>query len=285
MKYKIAPEYSAEFLETERPQPLTDRKIEQLQQEVLSGNISKDISDQVFTDFKRECTEWIMRSKLNRLEGLSWFERCDIITGCTQAIDTQYMKGPVQIIKGDYRYHERLNPKIEYIQRGGMQPNIPLIAAQPFPSTGDTFPDFFNFVEEAFYKNVPLHIDMAWLTCCKDIRMNVMQVQIKTAFVSLSKGLGLGWNRIGLRWTKDSEPDAITIMNDFNMVNKVPVMIGLHFIRNLPPDHLWTSHGHRYEKICRDFNLTPTKSIYLAMRDGHPVGVSPLIRYLEESNL
>ena len=106
--------------------------------------------------------------------------------------------------------------------------------------------------------------------------------QIKSVGISLSKGLGLGWNRIGLRWTKESKADSITIMNDFQMNNRALAMIGLHFIRNLPVDYLWNKHSERYYKICKDFQLTPTNAIYLALRNGQPVGVSPLIRYLED---
>jgi hypothetical protein len=109
-------------------------------------------------------------------------------------------------------------------------------------------------------------------------------VAIRSVGISLSKGLGLGWNRIGLRWTKTTKTDAITIMNDFHMNNRALVMIGLHFIRNLPSDYLRLTHGERYYKVCRDFNLLPTRSIYLAMRNGQPVGVSPLIRYLENES-
>jgi hypothetical protein len=62
-------------------------------------------------------------------------------------------------------------------------------------------------------------------------------------------------------------------------------MIGLHFLRNLPPDYLWDTHGENYNKVCKDFNLTPTKSIHLALRNGQPVGISPLLRYLENENI
>jgi hypothetical protein len=68
-------------------------------------------------------------------------------------------------------------------------------------------------------------------------------------------------------------------MNDFNMNLRAPAMIGLHFIRNLPADYLWSKYSNIYYKICKDFNLTPTNSIYLALRDAQPVGLSPLIRY------
>jgi hypothetical protein len=70
-------------------------------------------------------------------------------------------------------------------------------------------------------------------------------------------------------------------MNDFNMINKADVLIARHFIKNLESDYLWKTHSDRYYKICQDFNLTPTKSIHLALKGDSPVGVSPLIRYLE----
>jgi hypothetical protein len=285
MRFKIAPTYEDNWLEVERPSPLSDRKIEVLQQDVLSGKLSTDISDQVYADFKAECVDWFRSSKLNKIEGLEFFKRVDIITGCTQSIDTQYMKGPVQILRGDYRYHERLNPNIEYSQHGSLKGGVPLILAQPFPSTGDTTRGFSDLMEEAFYKDVQVHIDGAWMSCSRDIRLNLIYIPIETVSLSLSKGMGLGWNRIGLRFTNNPEPDAITIMNDFKMNNRAPAMIALHFIRNLEPDYLWNTHGERYYKVCSDFNLTPTKSIYLALRDGHPVGVSPLIRYLEENEI
>jgi len=282
MKTKIAPSYSDEWLETDRPQPLVDNLIENLVQDVLAGNLDKDITDNVYSNFKKEMPEWIFSSKLNRLIGLENFNRIDIINGCTQFIDTVYMKGPVQTFEGDYRYHARLNSDIVYCVPGYLQSNLPLIIAMPFPSTGDVHRQMKNILDECLLKEIPVHIDGAWYTTCQDIEFDANHPAICSIGISLSKGLGLGWNRIGLRWTRNSNTDAITIMNDFNMNLRAPAMVGLHFIRNLPIDYLWKTHGDRYYKICNDFNLTPTKSIYIAIRDGqHPVGVSPLIRYLE----
>ena len=80
-----------------------------------------------------------------------------------------------------------------------------------------------------------------------------------------------------------SHPDSISIMNDFHMNNRALSIIGLHFIRNLKPDYLWETHGTKNVKICGDFNLTPTPCIHLALKDNQPVGLSPLIRYLENN--
>lgn len=279
---KIAQSYDEKWLEVDRPQPLSDNKIESLISDVLSGKLDKDISDTVYDNFKQEVERWILSSPFNSLSGLEMFNRKDIINGCTQFIDNLYMQGPVQVITGDYRYHERLG--LAYVKDvGSLVPDIPLIVAMPFPSIGAPHPDMTEILNECKVKNIAVHIDGAWITCCRDVTFDFNHEVIRSVGVSLSKGLGLGWNRIGLRWTNDSVLDSISIMNDFNMNNRALAMIGLHFIRNLPSDYLWFTHGERYYKVCRDFSLLPTKSIYLALRNEQPVGVSPLIRYLENA--
>jgi hypothetical protein len=278
---RIATAYSAEFLEVERPQPLSDKVIEQLIQDVLSGALDKDITNTVYSNFKSEMTSWLFKSKLNTLTGFVNFDRVDIINGCTQFIDNIYMQGPVQVLRGDYRYHERLG--LAYVKDvGSLIPDIPLIIAMPFPSIGAPHQDMREILDECLQKKIAVHIDGAWITCCRDITFDVSHPAISSVGISLSKGLGLGWNRIGLRWIKTTKPDSITIMNDFNMNLRAPAMIGLHFIRNLEPDYLWNTHGERYYKVCKDFDLTPTNAIYLALQNNQPVGVSPLIRYVAE---
>lgn len=281
MKIKIAPEYDQKYLEVDRPSPLSDLRIEKTIQDVLSGDLDKDITDSVYTNFKKETTDWIFNSKLNNVTGFNVFDRVDIINGCTQFIDNLYMQGPVQVIKGDYRYHQRLG--LAYVKDvGSLIPSVPLIIAMPFPSIGAPHRDMEEILDEARNKGIDVHVDGAWYTCCRGIDFDVSHNAIKSVGISLSKGLGLGWNRIGLRWTRQSKPDSVTIMNDFRMNNRALAMIGLHFIRNLPPDYLWNTYGDIYYKVCKDFNLTPTQSIYLALREGSPVGVSPLIRYVAE---
>jgi hypothetical protein len=279
-RIRTAPEYSIDYLEIERPSPLADLKIEQLIQDAITGKLDSDISDTVYTNFKKETTDWLFNSKLNHLTGFDDFIRVDIVNGCTQFIDNLYMQGPVQTIQNDYRYHERLG--LSYIKDvGSLIPDVPLIIAMPFPSNGAIHPAMEEILDEAKNKRIDVHVDGAWLTCCRGINFDLSHPSIKSVAISLSKGLGLGWNRIGLRWTRQTKPDSVTIMNDFNMNLRATAMIGLHFIRNLPPDYLWNKHGDNYYKICKDFNLTPTNSVYLALQDGIPVGVSSLIRYLE----
>lgn len=281
MNIKIAPDYSAKFLQVERPKPLSDKHIESEIQEVLHGNWDHDITDRVYDNFKQECESWIFNSQLNTISGIDTFTRKDIIIGCTQFIDTLYMRGPVQVLRGDYKYHERLG--LAYVKDvGSLITDIPLVIAMPFPRIGAPHDDMDEILYECQSKNIPVHIDGAWISCCKDISFNFDHPAIRSVGISLSKGLGLGWNRIGLRWTKETDQDAITIMNDFNMNCRVLAKIGLHFLQKFPSDYLWQEYGHLNAQVCTDFNLTQTKSIYLALRDGQPVGIAPLIRHLAE---
>jgi len=281
-RYKVAPTYEEKWLEIERPQPLSDVNIEATIQNILDGRLGMDITDNVYTNFKKEVSDWVFNSQLNNITGFDSFNRLDISLGCTQFIDTIYMKGSVQTIKGDYRYHQRLNPDITYSVPGYLVPNKPLIIAMPFPSTGDRHEQMESILNECLDKQIAVHIDGAWISCCRDIEFDVNNDAIRSVGISLSKGLGLGWNRIGLRWTKDTTPDAITLMNDFRMNLRAVSMIGLHFVRNFPSDYLWNTYGDVYYKVCKDFDLTPTKSIHLALRKGQAVGISPLIRYVAE---
>lgn len=282
-RIRIAPTYSEDYFEVDRPSPLTDNKIEQLISDVMTGKLDTDITDSVYTKFKQEMTNWLLASKLNSITGFDKFDRVDIINGCTQFIDNLYMQGPVQTLTGDYRYHQRLGLGFTK-DVGSLIPGVPLIIAMPFPSTGAVHLNIEEILHEATIKGIAVHIDGAWVTCCRDISFDLGHPAIHSVGISLSKGLGLGWNRIGLRWTRQTKPDSVTIMNDFRMNNRALAMIGLHFVRNLPPDYMWTEHGTQYHRVCYDFNLMPTNSIYLALKDGKPVGISPLIRYLENAS-
>jgi hypothetical protein len=279
-RIKQADSYDLKWLEIERPQPLVDNHIESMIQDVLNGKIDKDITDSVYTNFKSEMTAWLLQSKLNRIIGFDNFDRVDIINGCTQFIDSLYMQCQPQVLVNDYRYHDRLGNR--GTRPGLLKENVPLIIAMPFPSTGAVHNQMTEILDEARDKGISVHVDGAWFTCCRGIDFDVSHPSIESVGVSLSKGLGLGWNRVGLRWTKSKNADSVTVMNDFNMNLRAPVMIGLHFLRNLSPDYLWNTYGDIYYKICRDFDLTPTKSIYLALQNNQPVGLSPLIRYVAQ---
>ena len=283
---KIAPEYSEQYLEIDRPQTLSDNRIETLISDILHGRTDKDISDKVYKDFTELAKDHILNNPVNNLIGLESYGRVDICNGCTQFIDTLYMNhGTLQVIQGDYRYHNRLNPELIYSVPGNLIPKKPLVIALPFPSLGSVHPQMKEILDECLDKEIDVHIDGAWLSCSHGINWDFSHLAIRSVAYSLSKGYGLGWNRVALRHSRLAKPDAITIMNDFHMNNRALFLISNHLLRNLPKNYLWDTHGDNYYKVCNDFNLQATQSIHIAMRNNQPVGVAPLLRYMENNGI
>jgi hypothetical protein len=281
-RVRVAPEYNATWLEVERPQPLCDNYLESLFTDTATGfkGIKPDHSLAIHEQFKDKATKFIFGSTLNMLSGINAFPFVGIMAGCTQFIDNLYMQGPVQVLRNDYRYHERLG--LAYVKDvGSLIPDIPLIIAMPFSSIGAPHQDMEEILEECRIKNIHVHIDGAWITCSRDVIFDFSHPVIKSVGISLSKGLGLGWNRIGLRWAKEQINDSISIMNDFHMENRMPIMVANYVLDNVSNDYLWTKYGDLNAKICNDFDLVPSKAIHMAFKqDGTFVGLSPLIRHL-----
>jgi hypothetical protein len=288
--------YDAKYLNYNRVFPLIDSRLQELIIKIqtqpiafLSDHIPVEylpdtISAEKIYEFKIKFQMDIGFKGLNQISNLSMAKRMDICLGCTQYIDTLYMRyGPdgIQVLEREYTYHERLNPNIKYRTIDTLEPGKPLIISQPFYN-GSTHIDMERLLTLCLELNIPVHIDGAWITAGKNINIDFNHPAIASFAASMSKGYGLsGWNRIGVRWTKEDVLDAITVMNDFQQVPVQNVIIGRIFLDTIPPNYLWIHHGVNYNKICKDFNLTPTDSIHLAMDGKNSVGIESLLRYLD----
>ena len=294
--------YDAKYLNYDRVFPLIDKKLQALITRVNNQdmptedhnfldtsmtvmNMREAVTRNLFDQFKQHFQRMLEDQQLNNISGLTTANRIDICLGCTQYIDTLYMRygsDGLQVLEHEYTYHERLNHSIVYKTVETLEPNMPLIISQPF-YYGKTYEQMDQLLNHCADLNIPVHIDGAWIMACKNINVDFNHPAVASFAISMSKGYGLsGWNRIGLRWTKENIVDAITVMNDFVQIPAQNVAVGLFFLKSVQPNHLWKTHAANYDKICRDFNLTPTDSIHLAIKDGYMIGVEALLRYLEQ---
>jgi hypothetical protein len=278
MRDSVDRQYTSDWLQFERPQPMYDSSINKLYDRFYKSNPVHN--NNLFDDFKQEFIRWLDGHTLSRLSGYDKFTELDICVGCTQFIDDIYQRtSQVQILENDYKYHWRLNPQIEYVTADTLDPQRELIIAMPFPYYGDVHPQMQDILDTCEVLGVPVHIDAAWLSCCRDIDFDFDHPAIRTFAVSLSKG-GLGGNRIALRFARERPPGAITIMNDFNMNCQSLAWMGIKFMQELGPEYFWRKYGAQYSQVCEDFDLEPTKAIHLARKNGAPVGVRAVLRAL-----
>ena len=282
-----ATEYTEKWLQQGRPQPMWDKNINRIIRDFHSNGVKNGCPDEdvLYDVFKDEFINWINRSSFNTLTGFEYFPIRDICIGCTQFIDNLYMKeNSIITFEGDYKYHWRLNNHIEYATLDTLEfTTKDVLIAMPFPKTGDIHLDMNKILDKCYEANIPVHIDGAWVTCCRDITFDFNHPAIHSFAISLSKGLALGWNRIGIRFSRIPQEDSIGLMNDYNMNCRSLAWLGLHFLRSLEPDYFWKKYENAYYKICEDFDLTPTKAIHLARaQDGTSYGIRPLLRFLAD---
>ena len=270
--------YNREWLQYERQQPMYDESINEFYENVFKKS---PVHNGTLDDaFKIEFVNWLNSHKFSTFKGLSAFPIRHIIQGCTQFIDDLYQRcGEIQTFEKDYKYHWRLNNNIQYATIDNLDPKKELLIAMPFPYYGDIHPGMYDILDKCEDLNIPVHVDSAWISCIRDIEFDFDHPAIKTFGISLSKG-GIGGNRIGLRFARQEPEGAITIMNNFNM-NQQPLMyIGLKFMKELGPEYFWRKYEEKYFKVCKDFNLKPTKTVHLAMDGNRPVGIRSLLRAL-----
>lgn len=278
MKDNINRQYTNDWIQTDRPQPMYSSEINKFYDNFYKENPvhTPDLDQQ----FKNKFIRWLKDHKHSKFLGLDTFQRQDIINGCTQFIDDLYQRcGTLQIFENDYKYHWRLNPDIEYATLETLDPNKELLISMPFPFYGDVHPDMSKILNRCYELGIPVHIDGAWISCIRDIEFDFNHPAIQTFGISLSKG-GMGGNRIGLRFARKTPLGAVTIMNDFNMNSQALVSMGIKFIEELGPEYFWNIYEEAYEKVLKDFDLEPTKAIHLARKNGRPVGIRPLLRCL-----
>lgn len=247
--------------------PIADLKLQQLQSNIITGYLC-DTAPDPYTRFSDVATQFFTRSKRYQLSGIEQFAHQDIIMGCNHFIDNLIMKhglAGLQIFEHDYRYYQRLWPNIQFAQLGALVPEKPVLIAAPVPGYLDLHPQWVEILAECEIKNIPVHLDASWLGAATDIDLDLSSSAIRSVCMSLSKGLGMGWNRIGLRWSREhDETDGISIYNRFNMIPESLVRNGIVAMGQVGPDYLWDTYGDRHKEICRALKLRPSKIIHAA---------------------
>ena len=270
-----------------RYRPLYDRKFSEEKKNLWSKGYSRfDKSRKEF--FIKNFDLWIRSSRLNTITGLEQFSVKQIMNGCTHFIDDLHIRygNRLVVLDKEYSYHRRLNPKIRLYNPDHLTNTDILILSCPFPWFGKEHPQTQNILDTCYQKGVKVYIDSAWYGCMRGFEFNYSHPAIEEVGFSLSKGLGLGDNRIGIRYSREkTDVSAISVINDFDMDIESSIIIGDHFIQTFDIDFLQNRYSDAYTYVCEKMTLKPTNAIHMAMginMDGldAPVGIRPFLRYL-----
>ena len=259
--------WSKQQLILDRLPPIVDAKLQQLHDQIVNGTLC-DSSADPYTRFRTAAVEFFTSSQRYQLQGIEQFVHHDIIMGCNHFIDNLIMQHGItglQIFEHDYKYYQRLCPSISFAQVNNLAADKPVLIAAPIPGYLDLHPQWAEIVAECENKRIAIHVDASWLGASTDINLDLRSSAIRSVCMSLSKGLGMQWNRVGIRWSREpNQNDSISIYNRFEMIPESLVRNGIVAMSQVEPDYLWNTYGDLHTEICRTLRLRPSKIIHAA---------------------
>lgn len=270
------------FLQFSRFRPIYDRAFHRLLTELMSRGSHLDDPSVFREEYLSLMDAWINSSRLNSISGLNTFLDRDIIIGVTHALDDLLIthRDAVVIWDKSYAYYKRIRPEIKVRTLDTLSRGDVLVFEAPFAQFGDLHPETTEILNRCHELSIPVHIDAAWYGCLRDFKFDYSHPAIESVSFSLSKGLGLGSHRTGIRYSKKRWPGPVTVVNDFNMNVLSSMWIGLKFIEKFPIDYVQDRYAEAYKHICDQLNLKPSKAIHMAFKDNAPVGIRPFLRTL-----
>lgn len=210
---------------------------------------------------------WIHSSKLNKFKGLERFSKRDVIVGTTQTFDEahyRYRHRMMKVLKGEYAYHKRVVQSCTFIDNFSLDRNDWLMISVPFCSTGGVHPRFYDLMGDATKLGVPVIVDCAYFGTCYDVEVDLSFDCIKSVSFSLSKGLGMGDMRTGIRYSDYDDSLPIRQQNDHQHLVLSNAKIGNYMMQKFSPDFIPDKYMSSQQELCDLLNLSPTKCIHLA---------------------
>ena len=272
------------YLQWDRFRPMYDRKFGSLLKKGLPENLLVDAN--LKKTFLETFHQWLISTELNRLSGLEAFPHRDFISGVTHSLDDLYIcfSDRLVCLENEYLYFRRIKNNFPYKKVSELRSGDILVLGMPFCWFGDVHPQTKEILQICLEKDIPVHIDSAWFGCTKGIEFHYDHPAIQTISFSLSKGLGLGSHRAGVRYSRTRHNGPVSITNDFSMEVQSSMAIGLLFMREFGSDFLQRKYGTHYEMTCQQLSLRPTKSIHMAFAEKSkdlwlPAGIRPFLRY------
>lgn len=255
-----------EVLGTRRQRPMYLSRFTKFRSDLSMKDYPKD--PHAYTGvFLERMDDWIRSHQLIRYRGLEQFKRRDAILGTTHQLDELHMLHGKRIatFDGEYKYHRRLTEfTVKSVSdRSQLVNGDVLVVSYPSCITSGEIPGFGETLDHCLTSGIPVHIDGAWFGQCRNVDIDLSHPAINSVSVSLSKALGMGSQRIGIRYTRERVNGPIAIMNDFAYANVSDMWIGVSMMDHFGVDFWWKNFSQLYSKVCRDFGLQEADSIHI----------------------
>lgn len=243
------------------------------------------------TPFLNAFDQWLHGSQLNQLAGLNTFPDRDVIAGVTHALDDLHLtyKERIVVLEGEYAYNRKINPQARVKAVEDLSSGDVLIVSYPFSDTGRKPHSWDTLVTLAESRGFDIHVDGAWYGCTRNLNIDLSSTAIQSVSFSLSKALGMGKHRIGVRYSRQRWVGPVSVCNDYGYLHDSLMWMGIKFMEKFGSDFLQNEFYPLYRQVCAHFRLRETNMIYLAedpqFSPQKRVGLRSVLRYLHEGRL
>ena len=225
--------------------------------EYLMTNSSRSNHEQFVKDY----FEWFAQP--HALQGIESFNSLSYCNGTTEAFDKFYhkhMHRNLRFLRGEYFYHQimakRFFKQSSYIDDDVLiSENDVVVMSVPFSDTGGVPANYTKIMEACDALNVPVLLDMAYISLAKGLEINVNYKCIDTITTSLSKVFPVAHWRIGMRMQRENIDDTLDAYEMNSYLNTHAVNVGHQLIKQYPADYSYNKFKQQQLSFCKMLDI------------------------------
>ena len=217
-------------------------------------------------EFVNDYFQWFANP--HNINGIEKFNSLSYCNGTTEAFDKFYhkhMHRKLRFLRGEYFYHQimakRFFKESSFIDEPNDISNDDVVVMSvPFSDTGNVPEHYDDIMTQCEKNNVPVLLDMAYISLAVKLDINVDYQCIDTITTSLSKVFPVAHWRIGMRMQKENIDDTLDAYEMNSYLNTHAVNVGHQLIKQYPADYSFNKYRQQQLSFCNMLDLTPSDS-------------------------
>ena len=217
-------------------------------------------------EFVNDYFQWFANP--HNIHGIEKFNSLSYCNGTTEAFDKFYhkhMHKKLRFLRGEYFYHQimakRFFKESSFIDDPNDISNDELVVMSvPFSDTGNVPEHYDDIMTHCEKNNVPVLLDMAYISLAVKLDINVDYQCIDTITTSLSKVFPVAHWRIGMRMQKENIDDTLDAYEMNSYLNTHAVNVGHQLIKQYPADYSFNKYRQQQLSFCNMLDIKPSDS-------------------------